>query len=68
MKNESQYDSMEEMERCRKEAKIELEKLYEKLGFIIFEVADDVRLEGKNILQKRRYFLNKYKRIQSYSQ
>jgi len=59
MKNLHQYDNMEEMEACKKEAKIEVEKLYNRLGFVVLQIAEDLRLKGKTPIQRRQYFQSK---------
>lgn len=41
------YDSVEEMDECRTEATIKLEKLYKKYGFVIWEITDSKRFRDK---------------------
>lgn len=40
------YETMGEMEACRKEAEFEVDKLYKRLGFVVLDVAEGIR--GKN--------------------
>lgn len=47
-----QYESKEEMEKCREKARIEIEKLFKELGFVVFEVADEI---NKNRRGKYKY-------------
>jgi hypothetical protein len=42
-KNPVKYDTIEEMNECRKKAEIAVKKLYDELGFVVYEVAKDIR-------------------------
>lgn len=43
IKNPVKYDSIEEMKECREKAEIAVKKLYDELGFVVYEVARDIR-------------------------
>lgn len=65
MKNGS-YEDTDEMNKCKVEARVEIEKLHKKLGFVVFEVAEEIRLKGKTPIQRRQYYMNKCRGGSSY--
>jgi hypothetical protein len=53
------YRDMEEMHKCRIEAEKELRKLHSRLGFVIFEVAEQIHNVGKTPRQIRQRYQNR---------
>jgi hypothetical protein len=45
MINDRQYESQEEMEDCRKKGTIELRKLLDIYGFVVLDIAEEIRKE-----------------------
>lgn len=59
VKNPSRYETLEEMNKCKEKAIIEINKLYKKLGFVIFEVVEEIKLKGKTQRQRMNYYQSK---------
>ena len=45
MINDRQYESQEEIEDCRKKATPELRKLLNEYGFVVLDIAEEIRKE-----------------------
>ena len=57
MQSEFAYDNVEEMEKCRVEAVVELEKLRKKYGFVIFHLMEEMRTKDMTPAQRRQYHI-----------
>ena len=66
MKSPSQYDNLEEMEECRKKAELEIHKINQKLGFVIFKVVENIRTKGMSPIQRRNHYRIKCRGGSSY--